>query len=129
MASCKGQNFSGTRTPPPEHMKETYVGCNFSQPAAITDPDSGKKVGVPIFPGSRETPREFFGCNLMNCDVPPDSIVDNCNTAITTKEVDEEWINVRGTQVRRIKKRRQVAHGRYVHAPDGTRTHEEFPTE
>lgn len=115
MATCRKGVFAGMQTPPAEHIKETYVKCNFSQPAAITDPDSGEKVGVPIFPGSRGTPREFFGCNLMNCDVPRDSVVEDCNTAITTKEVDEEFITVHGKQVRRIKKRRQVAHGRYVH--------------
>lgn len=126
MASMLRKNYSGERTPPQQEIVETYIECNFSQPAAITDPDSGKKVGVPIFPASRNTPREFSRCNLMNCDVPPGSIVDGCNTAITTQEVEEETITVRSRQVSRIKKRNQVAHGRYVHKGT-TRTHEEFP--
>lgn len=130
MASMRRKNYSGKRSPPVGERVETYVECNFAQPAAITDPDSGKKVGVPIFPGSRNVPREFIKCNMMNCDVPPNSVVEDCNTAITTKEVDEENITVRGKQVRRIIRRRDVAHGRYVYTveEDGTntRTHEEF---
>lgn len=125
MASCVNKNFSGMIEPPAESITETYVGCNFSQPAAITDPVTGKKTGVPIFPGSRGTPREFFDCNLTNCDVPPNSFVDRkCSTAVVTWEVDEEIIVVKSQPVSRITKRRQVAHGRYVH--DGTdRTYEE----
>jgi len=129
----KRKNYSGQRTPPMGELVETYIDCNFSQPAAITDPDSGKKVGVPIFPESRNVPREFIDCNLQNCDVPPNSIVDGGNTSLTTKEVEEETIDVRGTLVSRIKKRLDVAHGWYVHTveADGTntRTHEEFPLE
>ncbi len=127
MPSVRNKNFSGEQTPHPELIAETYIECNFSQPAAITDPDSGRKVGVPLFPDLRGTPREFINCNLKNCDVPPNSVVENCNTAITTKEVDEENIMVRGKSVRRIKKRRDVAHGRYVHDENTNRTHEEFP--
>ena len=125
------KNYSGNRTPPVEELVDTYVECNFSQPAAITDPDSGEKVGVPMFPESRSTPRTFVHCNLANCDMPNGSTVDSCNTAITTKEVQEENITVRGRQVRRITKRLDVAHARYVHttAEDGTpvRTREELP--
>ncbi len=122
------KNYSGKRSPPAGERVETYVECNFSQPAAITDPDTGKKCGVPIFPGSRSTPREFIQCNLNNCDVPRDSVVSDCNTSVTTKEVDEETIMVRGTPVRRITKRRDVAHGRYVHDENtNERTYEEFP--
>lgn len=132
MATVQKKNYSGMLEPPVEEIVETYVHCNFSQPAAITHPVTGKKVGVPIFPGSRVvTRREFFNCNLTNCDVPAGSTVSDCNTSITTQEVEEELIIVEGTPVSRIKKRLQVAHGRYVHVvnEDGstTRTYEEFP--
>ncbi len=133
MASMRHKNYAGKQSPPADERVETYSDCNFSQPAAITDPDSGKKVGVPLFPGSRNTPREFIECNLQNCDVPPNSIVDGGNTSLTTQEVEEEVILVRGIEVRRIKKRLHVTHGRYVHTieEDGTKTrvHEEFPAE
>ncbi len=131
MASMRHKNYAGRQTPPSGEIVETYVDCNFSQPAAITDPDSGKKVGVPLFPSSRNTPREFVDCNLQNCDVPPTSIVDGSNTSLTTKEVEEEFILVRGISVRRIKKRLDIVHGRYVHTieEDGTNTrvYEEAP--
>ncbi len=125
MASKERKNYSGMLEPPVQDLVDTYVHCNFSQPAAVTHPGTGKKVGVPIFPGSREVPREFFHCNLLNCDVPAGSTVSDCNTAITTQEVEEELIEVEGIRVSRITKRLQVDHGRYVH--DGSnRTHEEF---
>jgi len=129
MASKENQNYSGLLEPLAGDIVETYIRCNFSQPAAITDPETGKKVGVPIFPGSREVSREFFRCNLLNCDIPPGSTVGQgklaCLTAITTQEVEEEEILVKGIMVRRIKKRLRVAHGRYVHEGP-VRTHEEF---
>ena len=125
MATRSGKNFSFAQEPRGQDIVSTYVGCNFAQQAAITDPVTGKKVGVPLFPGSRAVPREFFHCNLENCDVPAGSVVEDCYTAITTKEVEEEVIMVGGFPVTRIIRRTQVAHGRYVH--DGTtRTHEEF---
>ena len=76
MASKERVNYSGLLEPPVQDIVDTYVRCNFSQPAAITDPETGKKVGVPIFPESREVPREFFNCNLNNCYVYSDHISD-----------------------------------------------------
>jgi len=129
MSIVYNKNFSGRRTPGAAFIADTYVGCNFSQPNAIRDPDSNKPTGVPIFPGSRNTPRQFIECNLVNCDVPPNSLVVDCNTSVHSNIRDVEEITIRGRTVKRIRKRRMVANGRYVHHANGSRTYEEFDPE
>ncbi len=129
MSIIYNKNFVGRRTPGTRFIADTYVRCNFSQPNAILDPDTGNPTGVPIFPGSRNTPRQFIECNLVNCDVPPNSLVVDCNTSIHSNIRDMEDIKIRGTKVRRVRKQRRVVNGRYVHHEDGTRTYEEFDPE
>lgn len=69
------KNFSGQVTP--SIVDTEYRQCNFSQ--ALPDPNLPNRVR--IFPGD-DTPRTFFRCNLVNCEVPPGSTVIKCNTSI-----------------------------------------------
>ena len=69
------KNFSGQATP--SIIDTEYQRCNFSQ----TLPDPNLPNRVRIFPGD-DTPRTFFRCNLVNCEVPPGSTVIKCNTSI-----------------------------------------------
>lgn len=102
--TLRRRNYSGRQAPPVDEQVESYIECNFSQLVAAETAITHKKVGVKMFPASRGTPRTFIRCNLMNCDMPAGSIVEDCNTAITTGD---------------------VAHGRYVHK--GTvRSYEKF---
>ena len=69
------KNFSGQATP--SIIDTEYQRCNFAQ----TLPDPNVPNRVRIFPGD-DTPRTFFRCNLVNCQVPPGSTVVKCNTSI-----------------------------------------------
>ena len=72
----QNKNYSGQINP----EKDTeYRNCNFSQPTAI----EVKEVmqGVRLFPDD-DTPRTFIECNLVNCQVPPESKIERCNTAL-----------------------------------------------
>ncbi len=75
------KNFSGQATP--SILDTEYSNCNFTQvlpdPNVVSDPNEPARVR--IFPGD-DTPRMFFRCNLVNCEVPPGSIVIKCNTSI-----------------------------------------------
>jgi hypothetical protein len=127
MARVYRKNFAGRLTPPPEFIADTYVECNFAQPDSVEDPVDLIQVGVPIFPGSRNVPRRFIRCNLLNCDVPDGSLVEDCLTVIQDQEELLQDVQVRGQTVQRVRARRRVDRGRYVHNEDGTRTRESFP--
>ena len=79
----KNKNFSGQETP--SIVDTEYESCNFSQPAPV-DSGGGVMVGVRLFPGD-DTPRSFSGCNMVNCEPPPGSIVIGCNTTIRASSV------------------------------------------
>ena len=73
------KNFSNM-DPAEIPVDSSYERCNFSQsqPASL-----GPAVGVRLFPGD-DTPRTFTDCNLFNCEPPPGSILNNCNTWIVS---------------------------------------------
>jgi hypothetical protein len=128
MATIFRKNFAGRQTPPAEFIADTYIRCNFSQPEAVVDPLTGKRVGVPLFPGSRNTARRFIGCNLMNCDTPVGSLVENCLTCVVDEERLLQQIALdNGETVTRIRRKRHRVWGRYVHNEDGSKTLEEAP--
>jgi len=67
----EGKNFMGV--PIEDIPKDTeYRHCNFSQPQCIDV--AGQKKGVRLFPGD-DTPITFIGCNLVNCEPPPGSLI------------------------------------------------------
>ena len=74
------KNFSGQATP--SIVTIGYESCNFSQ--VLPDPNLPNKVR--IFPGD-DTPRIFYKCNLVNCEVPPGSTVYKCNTSIIAHNI------------------------------------------
>ncbi len=74
------KNFSGQSTP--SIIDTEYRNCNFAQ--ALPDPNLPNRVR--IFPGD-DTPRTFFRCNLVNCEVPPGSTVIKCNTSIVASNM------------------------------------------
>jgi hypothetical protein len=62
-----------------------YEKCNFSQ--NVPDTSGANPVGIRLFPGD-DTPRTFRDCNMLNCEPPPGSTVDNCKTLIMAREQD-----------------------------------------
>ena len=74
-AVTERKNFSGQATP--SIIDTEYQRCNFAQ--VLPDPNLPNRVR--LFPGD-DTPRTFFRCNLVNCEVPPGSTVTKCNTSI-----------------------------------------------
>ena len=74
------KNFSGQVTP--SVIDSEYRNCNFAQ----TLPDPNLPNRVRIFPGD-DTPRTFYRCNLVNCEVPPGSTVIKCNTSIVASNM------------------------------------------
>ena len=63
----RAQNFSGTL--PKCADGDTFEACNLQQPVAHTAIGAGVKGLV------------FRKCNLMNCDVPKDAVVEQCFVA------------------------------------------------
>ncbi|KKN09306.1 hypothetical protein LCGC14_1047970 [marine sediment metagenome] len=63
----------------------TYHGCNFSQPAPV-DVGGGVYIGVRLFPNDAAD-YTFAGCGLSNCEPPPGSTVEKCNTTIRRSRV------------------------------------------
>lgn len=77
------QNFIGQTTP--SIVDTEYEECNFAQPQPV-DSGGGVYVGVRLFPGD-DTPRTFRRCNLCNCEPPPGSTLEQCNTTIKRNRV------------------------------------------
>jgi hypothetical protein len=107
----KGKNFSGQSTP--SIIDDTYYRCNFTQPQPIFHRD-GSAHGVRLFPGD-DTPRSFLECNLTNCEIPPGSTVEECNTAVVSRHqaIATEEVIVDGRTVVRTTKEGNVVHGHY----------------
>lgn len=105
------KNFSGQGTP--SIADDTYYRCNFSQPQPVFHTD-GLAHGVRLFPGD-DTPRAFLRCNLTNCEVPPGSTVEDCNTAIVSRNqpIETEDVVVDGRTVTRTVKEDNVVRGYY----------------
>ena len=86
------KNFSNQETP--SIIDDSYCKCNFCQrdfvPIQVNDVWEGRR----IFPGD-DTPKHFDDCNLINCEVPPGSIVEpNCNTRLVEYDVVVDTIEV-----------------------------------
>lgn len=110
--TATGKNFSGMTTPPPPYDVETqFVGCNFAfqSPVATGDPD--KPVGNRLWPGD-DTSRSFRDCNLLNCETPPGSNVQDSNTTLTDDEGAQESIVIDGLQIDSVTGI-QVTYGRW----------------
>lgn len=109
MTSSK--NFSGQSTP--SIIDDTYYHCNFSQPQPVFYQDDSAH-GVRLFPGD-DTPRSFLQCNLTNCEVPPGSTVEECNTAVVSRNqpIETEEVAVDGRTVTRPTKEGNTMHGHY----------------
>lgn len=74
----KRKNFSGPRIAEfAPSDGETIEDCNFCQPTPWTP----IAVGV--------TGLTFRDCNLVNCDLPADSVVENCNVVQVSRHTDE----------------------------------------
>lgn len=101
-----------------------YVRCNFTQ--HVPDTSGANPVGVRLFPGD-DTPRTFRDCNLVNCEVPPGSTLERCNTTISEYGVFdyEETVEIDGVVVHTTTFTKQVIYGRYN--PD-TETYDYHPT-
>lgn len=107
----RNKNFSGQQTP--SVVDDTYYCCNFAQPQPVFHQDDSAH-GVRLFPGD-DTPRAFIQCNLTNCQVPPGSTMEECNTAIVARHqpVETEDVEVDGRTVTRTTKEGSVVHGLY----------------
>jgi hypothetical protein len=105
------KNFSGQSTP--SIIDDTYYRCNFTQPQPVFYRD-GSAHGVRLFPGD-DTPRSFLECNLTNCEIPPGSTVEECNTAVVSRHqaIATEEVIVDGRAVTRTTKEGNIMHGHY----------------
>lgn len=64
---------------------ETFFECNFTQ----ENPHINPFVDC--------TKLKFINCNLKNCDIPEDFIIQGCLTGHFTKEITEEEIMFKNT--------------------------------
>lgn len=83
MGITNNENFHNQITP--SIAADEYRGCNFSHPSPAVN--GAVVTGVRIFPDD-DTPRSFRDCNLVNCEPPPGSTVDDCNTALIEYGID-----------------------------------------
>ena len=90
-----------------------YSKCNFMRRQPV-DIGGGVKRGTRLFPGD-DTPRSFFNCNLVNCEVPPGSTVVECNTSIieTQLPLRTDTITVDGVELASREFHKQRYHGRH----------------
>ncbi|KPL13116.1 hypothetical protein AMJ85_00215 [candidate division BRC1 bacterium SM23_51] len=107
----KHKNFSGQSTP--SIVDVVYYSCNLAQPQPVFNRDGSAK-GVRLFPGD-DTPRTFIQCNLTNCEVPPGSTVEECNTSVVSRNVaiETEEVVVDERTVTRTTKEGDIVHGHY----------------
>lgn len=108
------KNF--TATPIEEiPVDSEYVRCNFArlQPARLNPNPEGHR----LFPGD-DTPRTFRDCNLFNCETPPGSTLENCNTwivetGITPAAQEDDVVIVDGVEVERIVYHDRTTYGKW----------------
>ena len=103
------KNFSGKTTP--SIIDTTYIECNFTNFAPIGDTT---KTGVRLFPGD-DTSRTFIRCNLVNCETPPGSTLNKCNTTIRETRIykDSDYVEIDGHSVE-IENYVDKIYGRYL---------------
>jgi hypothetical protein len=108
----KGANFMG-KLIADIPVDTEYQDCNFSQPLPV-DIGGGVMRGNRLFVGD-DTPRTFIHCNMTNCEPPPGSTLDRCNTKIiNTKLLNrEDIVRVNGQEVGRRKFHDFIEYGRY----------------
>ena len=111
----EGKNFSGQATP--SIIDTEYRHCNFAQQAPVNV--AGKMRGVRLFPGD-DTPRTFIKCNMMNCEPPPGSTVDDCLTCIKEvgKVTSTDTITIDGVS-ESVDHHSHFVHGRFDPATGG----------
>ena len=99
-----------------------YRWCNFSRRNCL-DVASIKK-GHRLFPGD-DTPLTFRHCNLVNCEVPPASVIDGCNGLIVDNDIvlSADVITIDGEDIT-VETRGNRAYG--VRNDDGSYTY--FPS-
>ena len=115
------KNFSGN--PDPDVGGETeFTQCNFTQPEPVLDGE--EYIGVRLFPGD-DTPRTFTRCNLVNCEAPPGSVMNNCNTTIrrslvvsATDEIEIDGFSIPVNLYVDIIYGRQIDPGIYEYHPE-----------
>ena len=106
------KNFSNF-TPGTIPQDTEYVQCNFTQ--TVPDTSGANPVGIEIFPAYSGPPITFRDCNLVNCQPPPGSVVENCNTSISEYDVPDfvETITVDSVVVNSRQFTKQIIYGRY----------------
>ena len=107
--TSKRKSFAGQDTP--RLVDIEYHECNFMmrQPLDV----GGLKVGIRLFPGD-DTARTFINCNLMNREVPPNSIIQGGNTAIIVFDVVTSTDSVEvGGETISVDNLSNFCHGRY----------------
>ena len=106
-----------------------YERCNFSR----YQPELGPPiVGVRLFPGD-DTPRTFTDCNLFNCEPPPGSILNNCNTWIVETGIlgPTDTLEIDGVVEHTVQYHDRTLHGKYtesgyVYEPTPVTTPEDY---
>lgn len=119
----KSKNFQ--KTPIADIPKDTeYRECNFSRQKCIDV--GGVKKGIRLFPGD-DTPRTFIGCNLVNCEPPPNSVLQSCNTTIRESQVHVggEDVEIDSATIE-VKEYADIIYGRYK---DGQYEYKPIPTQ
>ena len=121
----KRKNFMNQQTP--STIDDVYVECNFGQDGP--DERDGKKVGVRLFPGD-DTPRTFIDCQMTNCEPPPGSKLEGCQTILMERDVLLESVTVLiGDEEIDASRRGQRVYGKYQDGDyvyfDPPRDHEE----
>ena len=102
-----------------------YLECTFMQPDPI-DIGGGVYRGHRLFPGD-DTPRTFTDCNLINCELPPGSIVNGGNTGVQSSPqvVSTETVTLPDASQVTVEHHSIFIYGRYLPA---TESYEDFPT-
>jgi hypothetical protein len=100
-----------------------YVRCNFSQPQPVNN--GGLRRGQRLFVGD-DTPRTFTNCNMVNCEPPPGSTLNSCQTHMIERNIETtaDTIQVDGGPILTEQHHSNFAYGRYLPA---TETYEDFP--
>ena len=95
----------------PSIVDTEYKNCSFAQAQPVEV--NGLMVGVRIFPDD-DTPRTFTNCNLVNCELPPNSTIIKCNTTIAVRGVSvvTDTIVIGGETIE-ITEIYDYIHGRY----------------
>lgn len=97
----------------PDDISETYENCSFCQPQPVNVGEI--YTGVRLFPDD-DTARTFINCNLVNCELPPNSTAIGCNTSIISRNIRvvTDVIVIGGNEIE-IAEHYDYIHGKYDH--------------